>query len=138
MSRLDRLDTTTLQSHNLTHSRLKLLASMAQSSEDHISRLGMAMSISTGVISPDWKPSPLDSENGMLMECGPKHIRGKTLFKEDTPLWLALVMRHQTPDSYEDWRGVLKAHWERGVENLMAIATTEGDWVRTLRKCLDN
>ena len=136
MSRLDRLDTTTLQSHNLTHSRLKLLASMAQSSEDHISRLGMAISISIGEINPDWKPTQLDLENGVLMECGPKHIRGKTLFKEEIPIWMALVLRNQNPDTYEQWRAVLKAHWERGVENLANHALSEGDWIRTIRAIL--
>lgn len=136
MTKLERLESTTLQSHNLTHSRLKLLASMAQSSEDHISRLGMAISVSIGEINPDWKPTPLDLEIGVLMECGPKHIRGKTLFKEEIPIWMALVLRNQNPETYEQWRAVLKAHWERGVENLVNHALSEGDWIRTIRAIL--
>jgi len=136
MNKLERLESTTLQSHNLTHSRLKLLASMAQSSEDHISRLGMAISISIGKINPNWEPTPLDLENGVLMECGPKHIRGKTLFKEEIPIWMALVLRSQNPESYEQWRVAFKAHWERGVENLMRHALSHGDWIRTIRAVL--
>jgi hypothetical protein len=138
METIEKLSSTTMQSHPLTHSRLKLLASMAQSSEDHISRLGMAISMASGEVDLQWVPKPTDDEKVDLERSSPKHIRGKTLFKDDTPLWMALVMRHQSPDSYEEWRGVLKSHWERGVEELMAIATAEGDWVRTLRKCLPN
>tara|TARA_B110000014_G_scaffold247202_1_gene220544 strand:+ start:322 stop:738 length:417 start_codon:yes stop_codon:yes gene_type:complete len=138
MEAIDKLASTTLQSHPLTHSRLKLLASMAQTSEDHVSRLGMALSMASGKVDPRWVPRPNDYEKSNIEESSPKHIRGKTLFKDETPLWMALAMRHQSPDSYEDWRGVLKAHWERGVEELMVIATAEGDWIRTLRKCLPN
>lgn len=138
MEAIEKLASTTLQSHPLTHSRLKLLASMAQSSEDHVSRLGMALSMASGKVDPQWVPRPNDYEKSNIEESTPKHIRGKTLFKDEIPLWMALAMRHQSPDSYEDWRGVLKAHWERGVEELMAIATAEGDWIRTLRKCLPN
>jgi len=138
MEAIDKLASTTLQSHPLTHSRLKLLASMAQTSEDHVSRLGMALSMASGKVDPRWVPRPNDYEKSNIEEGSPKHIRGKTLFKDETPLWMALAMRHQSPDSYEDWRGVLKAHWERGVEELMVIATAEGDWIRTLRKCLPN
>ena len=138
MEAIEKLASTTLQSHPLTHSRLKLLASMAQSSEDHVSRLGMALSMASGKVDPQWVPRPNDYEKSNIEESSPKHIRGKTLLKDEIPLWMALAMRHQSPDSYEDWRGVLKAHWERGVEELMAIATAEGDWIRTLRKCLPN
>ena len=138
METIEKLSSTTMQSHPLTHSRLKLLASMAQSSEDHISRLGMAISMASGEVNLQWAPKPTDDEKADLERSSPKHMRGKTLFKDDTPLWMALVMRHQSPDSYEEGRGILKSHWERGVEELMEIATAEGDWVRTLRKCLPN
>ncbi len=138
METIERLSSTTMQSHPLTHTRLKLLASMAQSSEDHVSRLGMALSMASGKIDSQWTPRPTTHEKTNSEVSTPKHIRGKTLFKDDTPLWMALAMQHQTPDSYEEWRALMKAHWERGVEELTMIAIAEGDWIRTLRKCLPN
>ena len=138
MDTIEKLSSTTLQSHPLTHSRLKLLASIAESSEDHVSRLGMALSMASGKIDSHWAPIPSEHEEIDIEGSSPKHIRGKTLFKDDTTLWMALAMRHQSPDSYEEWRGIMKAHWERGVEELMTISIVEGDWIRTLRKCLPN
>ena len=40
------------------------------------------------------------------------------------------------PADYDEWRQVMRAHWERGVEILMGKNVVEGDWLRTIRACL--
>ena len=63
-------------------------------------------------------------------------LKGKTLFKDDIEIWLALILHHQRPSDYSEWRRVIVSHWERGVEELSEIASREGDWIRTLQSCL--
>ena len=136
MEMMDRLIGTTLQSRPLTHARLKCLAALAQTSEDHISRFGLALSIASGPVDADWRPSRMQSESGLVDEIKEKHLRGRTLFKDDLALWMALTLRNQSPADYDEWRQVMRAHWERGVEILMGKNVVEGDWLRTIRACL--
>ena len=133
---MDRLNATTLQSRPLTHARLKYLAALAQTSEDHISRLGLALSIASGPADTDCEPSRIQSEDGLVDDINEKHLRGRTLFKDDLSLWMALTLRNQSPADYDEWRQVMRAHWERGVEILMGKNVVDGDWLRTIRACL--
>ena len=133
---MDKLISTTLQSQPLTHARLKYLAALAQTSEDHISRLGLALSIASGPADIGWGPSRMQSERDLVDEINEKHLRGHTLFKDDLPLWMALILTKQSPADYNEWRQVMRTHWERGVEILMSKSVVEGDWLRTIRACL--
>jgi len=133
---MDKLISTTLQSRPLTHARLKYLAALAQTSEDHVSRLGLALSIASGPADTDWEPSRMQSERDLVDEINEKHLRGRTLFKDDLPLWMALTLRNQSPADYNEWRQIMRIHWERGVEILMSRNVVEGDWLRTIRVCL--
>ena len=45
MEDMDRIYTTTLSSKPLTHHRMKSLSGLAQSTEDHIARIGLGLSI---------------------------------------------------------------------------------------------
>ena len=53
---LTKLEATTLTSQMLTHARLKHLAKIAQTSEDHVSRIGMGLSLRMGAVPEDWQP----------------------------------------------------------------------------------
>ena len=138
MEEVDRLYTTTLSSKPLTHHRMKSLSGLAQSTEDHIARIGLGLSIRRGEVDSDWSPKPLSLSEHTEIGIEGKQLRGKTLFKDDLALWMGLVLQHQVPSGYADWRKVLIAHWERGVEELSSIAAQEGDWIRTLNACLPN
>jgi hypothetical protein len=134
---IDKLHSTTIQSHTLTNSRLKYLSSKAQITEDHISRIGLALSLSEGLINFDWEPELLDSEESNIEFLSKeKQIRGKTLFKEDLPIWMALILKNQVPEDYSQWRIICRLHWERGVQLLMEKSLLTGDWLRTLESCL--
>ena len=78
---LTKLESTTLTSQMLTHARLKHLAKIAQTSEDHISRIGMGLSLRMGAVSRDWEPYELGSDDAPISVVSGKSIRGKTLFK---------------------------------------------------------
>ena len=136
METMDRLIATTLKSRSITHARLKYLAALAQTSEDHVSRLGLALSIANGPVDANWRSSRMHSENNLVDEINEKHLRGRTLFKDDLALWMALILKSQSPTDYDEWRQVMRAHWERGVEILMAKNIVEGDWLRTIRACM--
>ena len=131
---LGKLHNTTLSSDVLTHARLKHLAGMAQTTEDHVSRLGMGLSLRMGAIKEDWKPYPLGADDAPISVVTEKQIRGKTLFKDDLPLLCALVLQHQVPGDYDDWRATLRAHWERGVQLLTQKGSGETDWLRIIAK----
>ena len=135
---MEKLLSTSLSSHSITHSRLKSLAALAQSTEDHISRVGLALSIRMGVVEVGWTPTESANERGMASSFNEKHLKGKTLFKGELSLWMAMVLRIQHPVDYSEWRKIFVAHWERGVEELSIIAEREGDWIRTLHACLPN
>ena len=110
---MNRLLSTTIQSRPLTHSRLKYIASIAQTTEDHVSRLGLGLSMSLGAIDSDWKPREFDSESSHRIEINEKQLRGKTLFKSELPIWMALAMRHQTPEDYDEWRKDTLPSWSK-------------------------
>ena len=136
LNMIEKLLSTNLTSDTITFYRLKKLASLAQTSEDHVSRLGMALSLAEGRIKPDWRPNLLSHENRDEIGPSAKQIKGRTLFKEELHIWMALTLRYQTPSDYEDWRQVLRAHWERGVQRISLRSFEEGDWIRTLNSIL--
>lgn len=138
MEEVGKLNSTTLQSDPLTHSRLKYLSALAQTSEDHVSRLGMGLSMASGRVDSDWLPTQLTSEGSMIEGINAKQLRGRTLFKDDLSVWMALTLRSQSPEDYLEWRQVMRAHWERGVEILMRKAIDERDWLRIIRACMPN
>ena len=136
---IEKLQSTTLQSHPLTHTRLKYLAGIAQTTEDHISRIALGLSISEGIIDVSWSPQNLDLEKSMDLKIDKeKHLRGRTLFKEEVSLWMALMIQHQVPENYNEWRSISSSHWERGVEILMKKSLENGDWIRTLNSLFSN
>ena len=63
-----------------------------------------------------------------------KESRGTTRFKDALPLLCALVLQHQVPADYDDWRATLRAHWERGVQLLTQKGSGETDWLRIIAK----
>ena len=137
MDGMNKLISTTLKSNPLTHFRLKNLSELAQTSEDHISRLGMGLSMASGRVDADWLPTPRTSEKNSG-GINAKQLRGRTLFKDDLTLWMALTLRHQTPSDYEEWRLILRSHWERGVEMLAKMSAEEEDWLLVVKSCLAN
>ena len=137
MDAMNKLNSTTLQSNPLTHFRLKNLSTLAQTTEDHISRLGMGLSMASGRVDADWLPTPINSEIEIGRWIG-KQLRGRTLFKDDLTLWMVLALRHQTPSDYEEWRLILRSHWERGVEMLAKVSDEEDDWLLVVKSCLPN
>jgi hypothetical protein len=133
---INKLQSTTFQSTHLTNDRLKYLANLAQITEDHVSRIGLAISISHGRVNPKWLPNNLENEVSILDAIGKeKHIRSKTLLKDDLTTWLALILQNQNPGDYNSWRNILRAHWERGVEILMAKSFNNNDWIRIIEDC---
>ena len=139
MRTIEKLESTTFQSTNLTNARLKYLSNIAEISEDHISRIGLGISISKGEVSLNWSPNDSQYENTMLGILNKeKHIRGKTLFKDDLSLWLALILQHQNPGDYNSWRKIFISHWERGVEMLAVEAVKEKNWIKILNSFCPN
>ena len=133
---LTKLESTTLTSQMLTHARLKHLAKMAQTSEDHISRIGMGLSLRMGAVSGDWEPYELGSEDAPISVISGKSIRGKTLFKSDLTLFCALTLQHQIPEDYDGWRQTLGGHWERGIQLLTQRAAGETDWLKVINSIM--
>ena len=130
---IDKLQNTTLSSSKLTHARLKHFSKIAQTSEDHISRIGMALSIKKGPISFDWKPSDLGKNEVPMSVLTSKQIRGKTIFKEDLLIFIALANQHQLTEVHDNqWRSLMNLHWERGVQTLTEISSGQNDWLRIL------
>ena len=135
---IEKLQSTTFQSTQLTNARLKYLSKIAQTTEDHISRIGMGLSISKGEVKNEWRPKELENELSIVSSLSKeKHLRGKTLFKDDLLLWLGLILQHQNPGDYNSWRTVSKLHWERGVEFLMKKSLENGDRIRTINSCFN-
>ena len=129
---IDRLQGTTLSSSQLTHARLKHFAGIAQTSEDHISRIGMALSIKEGAVELDWEPTSIGENDAPMSVITGKQIRGKTIFKNDLLVLIALVNQHQQVTEYDQWRSMMNAHWERGVQRLTEISNGQRDWIRIL------
>lgn len=131
-----KLSSTNLESSVITHSRIKALAAEAHSSEDHISRLALALSLAEGAVESDWAPTRINGEVDLFTAVSGKQIRGKTLFKDDLPIWMALALQNQKPSNYSDWRSLMLIHWERGIQILISKFIQEGDWLRTIRSCI--
>ena len=133
---IEKLSSTTFHSSILTHQRLKYLGEMAQSTEDHVSRLALGLSISCGAINNKFIVTPLVSEPSYESILSEKQLRSKTLFKDDMPLWIALILQIQKPDDYADWRTAFTSHWERGVELLTEKTFQHEDWLEVVSSCL--
>lgn len=110
---------------------------MAETSEDHISRIGMGLSLKEGAVRQDWRPSQLGVEEVPMTTISGKSIRGKTLFKDDLSLFCALILQHQVPEDYDMWRLILSKHWERGVQLLYQRAIGQKEWLIVITNLLD-
>ena len=117
----------TLMSHELTHNRLKHFANSIGTSEDHVSRLALGLSLRNGRVRTDWGPSPLIPDAPLRVPDG-KTIRGRTLFKTDLALFTALLVQHQIAETYDEFRRIWIAHWERGVQEL-TLRLLGSDWL---------
>ena len=136
MLEMSKLHNSTLQSTKLTHHRLKILAEMAQSSEDHVSRLALSLSIADGPIESNFSPELLPHEKTLQLNNSEKQLRGKTLFKEDLILFVSALLQKETPEDYSQLRSLIIDHWERGIEMLTIIKTEKNDWIEVVEECL--
>jgi hypothetical protein len=136
MLEMNKLHNSTLQSTKLTHHRLKILGEMAQSSEDHVSRLALSLSIADGPIESNFSPELLPHEKTLQLNNSEKQLRGKTLFKEDLILFVSALLQKETPEDYSQLRSLIIAHWERGIEMLTIIKTEKKDWIEVVEECL--
>ena len=126
----NRIMNTSLSSTILTHCRLKHFSKIAETTEDNISRIGLGLSLSMGTIEIDWKPNVLGSIDAPITVNSGKNIRGKTLFKEDLLIFTALVNKNQEVNTYEEYRGIFRAHWERGVQLITEKSNGSKEWIR--------
>jgi len=136
MLEMNKLHNSTLQSTKLTHHRLKILGEMAQSSEDHVSRLALSLSIADGPIESNFSPELLPHEKTLQLNNSEKQLRGKTLFKEDLIIFISALLQKETPEDYSQLRSLIIAHWERGIEMLTIIKTEKKDWIEVVEECL--
>jgi hypothetical protein len=109
---------------------------MAQSSEDHVSRLALSLSIADGPIESNFSPELLPHEKTLQLNNSEKQLRGKTLFKEDLILFVSALLQKETPEDYSQLRSLIIAHWERGIEMLTIIKTGKSDWIEVVEECL--
>jgi DNA sulfur modification protein DndE len=128
---LVKLQNTTIMSTELTHARLKHLASKIGVTEDIVSRLALGISIREGKISKNWEPK--ENKNELLQEVkGGKSLRGKTLFKSELPLWMILMSKVEGKlESIDDARSKFILHWERGIE-LISTSDDGSDWIHLI------
>ena len=105
---------------------------MAHTSEDHISRLGIGLSIAHGSISDCFKGPTKQLFEPPTSVLNTKKIRGNTLLKHDGVLFLVMISSHDSPESYEDWRRLIIAHWERGIELLTVHAGPRTEWLHVI------
>jgi len=126
---------TTLMSDITTHKRIKHLGLLFGISEDHISRIAMAMSIREGQVPRKWKPSELSNDLPLDIVTG-KSLRGKTLFKEDLPMWMALIGEEVNASDYPEFREVFLKHWGRGVEMMYELDHGD-DWLNLLHRVVE-
>lgn len=125
---LAKLQNTTIMSTELSHARLKHLATKFGVTEDIVSRLALGVSIREGKVSNEWIPTKIESETLQEVTTG-KSLRGKTLFKNELPLWMMLLSKAEGEiNSIEDVRSKFILHWERGIE-LIAEKDNGEDWI---------
>ncbi len=128
---LAKLQNTTIMSTELTHSRLKYLANKIGVTEDIVSRLALGVSIREGKIPVDWKPTE-NKENILQEVTSGKSLRGKTLFKNELPLWMMLLSKVEGKlKSIEEVRSKFILHWERGIE-LISNSDDGSDWIHLI------
>ena len=135
---LAKLQNTTIISTELTHSRLKHLANKIGVTEDIVSRLALGVSIREGKIPEDWKPT--ENKDNILQEVtSGKSLRGKTLFKNELPLWMMLLSKVEGKlKSIEEFRSKFVLHWERGIE-LISNSDDGSDWIHLISNlCTSN
>ena len=133
---ISKLQNTTVVSTKLTHSRIKILAAKIGVTEDIISRLALGVSIREGSVSDDWKATKFRDEAILDDISSGKSLRGKTLFKNELALWMALMSNVEGKiDSIDVVRAKFILHWERGVE--MITKQDEGeDWIFLIHKLM--
>ena len=128
---LAKLQNTTILSAELTHARLKHLAIKIGVTEDIVSRLALGVSISKGAVANDWAPKKIEGESLQEVITG-KSLRGKTLFKNELPLWMMLLSKTEGKiESIDDVRSKFILHWERGIE-LISKINNEDDWIHLI------
>ena len=130
---LAKLQNTTIMSSELSHARLKHLAAKIGVTEDIVSRLALGVSIREGKIPNDWQPKKKEKENLQQVLTG-KSLRGKTLFKNELPLWMMLLSNAEGElESIDEARTKFIRHWERGIE-LISNHDDENDWIHLVSK----
>ena len=130
---LAKLQNTTIMSSELSHARLKHLAAKIGVTEDIVSRLALGVSIREGKIPNDWQPKKKEKENLQQVLTG-KSLRGKTLFKNELPLWMMLLSNAEGElESIDEARTKFILHWERGIE-LISNHDDENDWIHLVSK----
>ena len=128
---LAKLQNTTIMSSELSHARLKHLAAKIGVTEDIVSRLALGVSIREGKIPNDWQPKKKEKENLQQVLTG-KSLRGKTLFKNELPLWMMLLSNAEGKlESIDEARSKFILHWERGIE-LISNHDDESDWIHLI------
>ena len=129
---LNKLYNTTIVSTELTHSRIKKLATKIGVSEDIISRLALGISIREGPVSDEWVPTKFNDEIIPESINSGKSLKGKTLFKNELALWMVLLSNEEGKiDSIEAARRKFILHWERGVE-LITKEDNGEDWINLI------
>ncbi|MBS73020.1 MAG: hypothetical protein CMA91_02040 [Euryarchaeota archaeon] len=129
---LNKLHNTTIVSTELTHSRIKKLATKIGVSEDIISRLALGISIREGPVSDEWVPTKFNDEIIPESINSGKSLKGKTLFKNELALWMVLLSNKEGKmDSIEAARRKFILHWERGVEIITKEDNGE-DWINLI------
>ena len=129
---LNKLHNTTIVSTELTHSRIKKLATKIGVSEDIISRLALGISIREGPVSDEWVPTKFNDEIIPESINSGKSLKGKTLFKNELALWMVLLSNEEGKiDSIEAARRKFILHWERGVE-LITKEDNGEDWINLI------
>ena len=128
---LAKLQNTTIMSSELSHARLKHLAAKIGVTEDIVSRLALGVSIREGKIPSNWRPKKKEKENLQPVLAG-KSLRGKTLFKNELPLWMVLLSQTEGKlESIDYARSKFILHWERGIE-LISTADDGSDWIHLI------
>ena len=130
---LAKLQNTTIMSTELTHARLKHLAVKFGVTEDIVSRLALGISIREGKVPKNWEPK--ENKYDRLREVkGGKSLRGKTLFKNELPLWMVLLSRTEGRlQSIDEARSKFILHWERGIE-MISKSDDGSDWIHLISK----
>ena len=129
---INKMMNTSISSTSLTHNRLKYYSKIAETSEDNISRIGLGLSLAMGGVDLDWKPYSLGLIDAPITVDSGKNIRGKTLFKDEILLFMALIRLNQDIDTYDNYRKIFRSHWERGIHIMTKKSNGESDWINII------